>query len=347
MCKQPLDDYIPDKTKSRATVSSNVAKELRSRRISITREPVIQSHLESVDIDKLKTTIEKLSGKSPINEEGGKFHNRHSKSQHIDKVAEWLKAELKNIGYNNGDISFHNYTERGFNLKNVICDKKGTTGKIILLCAHYDTILNRDRNDATSRQPGANDNASGVASLLEVARIISNVKLGHTIRFVFFSGEEQGFWGSTHYAQELKAHDVELHVVVNMDMCSEPGFLSTLTTANVDIDDDETGVDHDINQTEASKKFGLSMKALAETYTNLSIEFDPIDASDYMPFEARGYVCIGGYDGAAKPNNSHYHSDTDIIDNLDLEFLTSVTRMALAFVLNEAVVLGQETGRGD
>jgi Zn-dependent M28 family amino/carboxypeptidase len=301
--------------------------------MTVTRDQVVASHLASISEDRIKGRVKNLSD----------FHNRHSKSQNIGNVAEWLKDELIRIGYDNGDISFHSYSERGFNLKNVVCDKKGTTDKIILLCAHYDTILNSNRNDTESRQPGANDNASGVASLLEIAHVVANLNLKHSIRFVFFSGEEQGFWGSTHYSQHLKDNNVDLHVVLNMDMCAEPGFLPTLTTANVDIDDGETGVDPDEAQSEASTNFGLSMKAFAEAYTDLSIEFDPIDASDYMPFEARGYVCIGAYDGAAKPNNTHYHSVTDVMENLDFKFLTSITKMELAFVIKEAIDLSQTT----
>jgi hypothetical protein len=213
-----------------------VYKQLQSRRRTrITIDPFITSKLSLVSSDNIQQLIDKLSS----------FHNRHSKSQYIESVANWLKMELINVGYNSSAINFHNYSEAGFNLKNIVCDKKGTTDKTILLCAHYDTILNRD------------------------------------------------------------------------------------------IDDGQTGVVSTNN--EASQDFGLTMKGLAETYTDLSIEFDPIDASDYMPFEARGYVCVGAYDGAAKPSNPHYHSDTDVITNLDMVFLTNVTKMVLAFVLSEAV----------
>jgi len=327
MCFKPFEQYAPpDRTKGPSSILSDVYKQLQSRRRTrITIDPFITSKLSLVSSDNIQQLIDKLSS----------FHNRHSKSQYIESVANWLKKELINVGYNSSAINFHNYSEAGFNLKNIVCDKKGTTDKTILLCAHYDTILNRDIDDAVSRQPGANDNASGVASLLEISRIISNLALNHNIQFVFFSGEEQGLWGSKHYSQHFKDNNVGLDVVVNMDMCAEPGFLSTRKTANVDIDDGQTGVVSTNN--DASQDFGLTMKGLAETYTDLRIEFDPIDASDYMPFEARGYVCVGAYDGAAKPSNPHYHSDTDVITNLDMVFLTNVTKMVLAFVLSEAV----------
>ena len=48
---------------------------------------------------------------------------------------------------------------------------------------------------------------------------------------------------------------------------------------------------------EMSQCFGQNMEQYAKDYTELAVEFDPIFASDYMPFEARGYVCIGAYDG--------------------------------------------------
>ena len=326
MCYKPFEHYRPpDKTKSPTLILSEVHEKLKSRRTILTADTFITSKISLISTGNIHKSIVNLSS----------FHNRHSKSQYIDSVASWLKNELINIGYSNENINFHTYSESGFNLKNVICTKIGSRpDKTILLCAHYDTILNRNPDDAISRQPGANDNASGVASLLEISRIIFGLDLKHNIQFVFFSGEEQGLWGSTHYSQYLKDNNIDLHVVVNMDMCSEPGFLSTLTTANVDIDDGQTGVVSSNN--EASQNFGLLMKNLAETYTNLSIEFDPIDASDYMPFEARGYVCIGAYDGAAKSSNPHYHSDTDVINNLDMSLLTNITKMTLAFVLSES-----------
>jgi Zn-dependent M28 family amino/carboxypeptidase len=189
-------------------------------------------------------------------------------------------------------------------------------------------------DDIVSNAPGANDNASGVASLLEIARVLYPLNLGKNVEFAFFSGEEQGLWGSTHYARHVKDKGINFHTIVNMDMCGEPGFLPSKTTANIDIDDGQTGIVSTNN--EASKNFGLSMQGLANTYTSIDTLFDPIDASDYMPFEARGYVCIGAYDGSAVSANSHYHDKSDTFENLDFSFLSEVTKMVLAFVLTEA-----------
>jgi Zn-dependent M28 family amino/carboxypeptidase len=81
-----------------------------------------------------------------------------------------------------------------YQLKNVICRKQGISPKVIIICAHYDSIM-EDANNAEERSPGANDNASGVSVLLKLARILFPFQLNHSIQFVFFSGEEQGYGG--------------------------------------------------------------------------------------------------------------------------------------------------------
>jgi Zn-dependent M28 family amino/carboxypeptidase len=283
----------------------------------------ISSQLALVSKDNLDRWINDLTS----------FHNRHTKSQNIDKVAHWLGNQLKQFGYNDSTF-YHEYTEAGYQLKNVICNKQGTSSKILLFCAHYDTILMRDLEDIESRAPGADDNASGVSVLLELSRIISKLDFEYNIRFAFFSGEEQGFWGSKQYAEYLKDKKEDLYAVVNLDMCAETGFLATNNTTNIDIDDGTTGSVSTNN--EASQILGQKMEQMAVDYTDIRVQYDPIAYSDYMPFEARGYVCVGAYDGSAIEKNKHYHTDTDIPSNLNMDFLTSVTRMVLAFALSEA-----------
>jgi Zn-dependent M28 family amino/carboxypeptidase len=266
------------------------------------------------------------------------FHNRHTKSAYIHEAADSIKEQLINFGYSDESAFYHEYTEQGYKLKNVVCIKKGESSKTIILCAHYDTILNANWEDITSRAPGADDNASGVSTLLEIARIMLNVNTEFTIQFVFFSGEEQGFWGSKHYAQKVKDENLDLMLVINMDMCGETGFLDSDKTTYIDIDDGSTGEQPSADQSEQSKFFGDKMEQNGKDYTNLDIKFDPIALSDYMPFEARGYICIGAYDGSADPeaHNTHYHNTTDIPSNLNMNFLESVIKMVLAFILIES-----------
>ena len=326
-CK-PIEHYPspPDKRRTPPISSEFIKRKQTLRRSTIVNE-TIRSHIDSVSRSNIERLINRLTS----------FHNRHTKSENINRAAKWIMDELKEINGNDGEhtntVSYHEYIEDQYHLKNVIYDKQGATNRVILFCAHYDTILQSNTNDVASRAPGADDNASGVCALLEMARIISTLNLEYSMRFAFFSGEEQGYWGSKHYAQHIKDKNEDLYAVVNLDMCSEPGFLSTKSTTNVDVDDGTTGSVSTNN--EASQLLGQKMEKMAIDYTNLKVEYDPIAFSDYMPFEARGYVCIGAYDGSAVEQNHHYHSETDIPSNLDLDFLTSITKMTLAFALSE------------
>ncbi len=326
-CK-PIEHYPspPDKRRTPRISSEFMKRKQTLRRSTIVNE-TLRSHLNIVSKSNIERLINDLTS----------FHNRHTKSDNINLAAKWIMDELKQITSNdagkNNSVSYHEYIEDQHPLKNVIYHKQGITNRILLFCAHYDTILQSNTNDIESRAPGADDNASGVCALIEMARIISTLNLEYSIRFAFFSGEEQGYWGSKHYAQYVKDKNEDLYAVVNLDMCSEPGFLSTNSTMNIDVDDGTTGSVSTNN--EASQLLGQKMEKMAIDYTNLKVEYDPIAFSDYMPFEARGYVCVGAYDGSAVEQNRHYHSETDVPSNLDLDFLTSITKMTLAFALSE------------
>jgi acetylornithine deacetylase/succinyl-diaminopimelate desuccinylase-like protein len=107
------------------------------------------------------------------------YHTRHTKSKYINEVAEWLKNQFKIMGYQ--DVSFHTYRENvdgnDYDLKNIVCKKDGINNEcVIIVCAHYDSRV-KNLRDSTSRAPGANDNASGVSAILEIARILHKQKL--------------------------------------------------------------------------------------------------------------------------------------------------------------------------
>jgi Peptidase family M28 len=325
-CKGPIESYPPPDKRKTPRISPGFLKRARQRgmRKSTIKNNFISSQVDLVSRNNISDKVNSLTT----------FHNRHSKSQNINVAAEWIMNELKQFDSN---VTYHEYVHENHELKNVVYHKQGATDKTLLFCAHYDTILNSGREDIAARAPGANDNASGVSSLLEISRIISKLDFESSLRFVFFSGEEQGLWGSTHYAQLIKEKNEHLSAVINMDMCAEPGFLASNRTTYVDIDDGSTGTISTNN--EPSQILGEKMEEMAIDYVpDLCVDYDPIDASDYMPFEARGYVCIGAYDGSAVSENSHYHSETDLLSNLDIDLLTSVTKMVLAFALSEGKV---------
>lgn len=316
----------PDKRKGYPVDSIRSDKRPSERVRSLSVDKSINSIVSSVSRNNIEKWITDLAS----------FHTRHTKSKYIDDVANWLKQELDKISQTN--INFHNYKESGYKLKNIICQKTGSlSNKVILVCAHYDSRM-EDLEDMNSRAPGADDNASGVAVILEIARLILNLSLEKTIQLAFFSGEEQGLWGSKNYAKQLKDNNVNLHRLINLDMVGCPPA-NGKNTVTIERDMGNAVLTNDKD----SQTFAAMMEQMALDYTNLDVMLGPIYDSDYMPFEALGYVTVGGYDGGATDENTHYHSITDEVSFVDMDYVVSISKMVLATVLREAVVLLSES----
>ncbi|WP_148685662.1 M28 family metallopeptidase [Candidatus Nitrosocosmicus hydrocola] len=323
-------------TPSATQRTSRVISEIREEKIEPAEvNDFIKSQLNLVSKSHIERWINGLAS----------FHNRHSKSIYIHQVAEWLKKELVISGYRNNSgsddkeegVYFHSFNDEGVEMRNVICTKKGRSNDFILICGHYDTVLGDNVEDTVSRAPGANDNASGVSAILEIARILFSLDLSLSTRFVFFSGEEQGLRGSEYYSDLIARKKENLHLVINLDMVGQPGFLMTDKTIQIDVDkkfNDKPSCNMMSNNDEDSDEYATLMQKIATSYTNLVGQKGPAFASDYCPFEARGYVIVGAYDGSAENENPHYHHSSDVPENLDIEFLVSVTKMVLATIMD-------------
>jgi Zn-dependent M28 family amino/carboxypeptidase len=286
-------------------------------------EPEMQSILEEVSTENLKQYLNRLSD----------FHTRHSKSPLLNDAGEWIMNELRSFGYT--DTFYHSFKStidnEEFELRNIVCEKKGIDDKLVMVCAHYDCVMN-SMEDSVSRAPGANDNGSGVSAIIEIARILANENLRHSVQFVFFSGEEQGLLGSKSYAKYIKENRMDLYRLINLDMIGYSFFAPNTVIIERD---NNINVKHNQvrkNDTE-SIEFGDMMKDMTSA-VGLKFYLDSIYDSDYESFEAKGYVVIGAYDGSANPlKNPHYHSSSDLPENIDWDYLTSVTKLILATVL--------------
>lgn len=263
------------------------------------------------------------------------FHTRHTFSTHIAAAADHLVSRFHALGH--PTAAKRSWTRSGHTGQNVVAIKPGVgpTPRTVVIGAHYDSRMENAAN-ATARAPGADDNASGVAAVLEIARLLADVDLVDTVHFVCFSGEEQGLWGSTEYAGQLTADGVPVYRMINLDMIGHPPADGSITVER------DTGNAVPGNDA-ASFALGAVMSQAATDYTTLPVVLGPIYASDYMPFEARGWVTVGAYEGEG---NAHYHDTSDDIGTLDYGYLTHVTRMVLATLLQHLLVAVAEASSG-
>jgi len=141
-----------------------------------------------VSLTEIKTNIETLSN----------FQTRYVGTMGLNNSALFIKECLENF---NISVKFEYFEFENHVLINVIGELPSNSSDVIVLGAHYDS---RAEDEATSQSsaPGAEDNGSGVAVLIEIARILSQYTLSRSVIFVFFSGEEVGRVGSQYWLQE-------------------------------------------------------------------------------------------------------------------------------------------------
>ncbi|MGD2077924.1 MAG: M28 family metallopeptidase [Chloroflexota bacterium] len=146
----------------------------------------------------------------------------------IGAARRWIFSEFERVGNGRLEVSFQDYSFafQGVNTtqRNVIATLPGISdhaGTIVLM-ANYDTRVG-DWMDGTSRAPGADDNASGIANLLEIARLLSSRNWNQTIIFAALTAEEQGTYGSRHFVQDAVLDGMMIDAAINNDMIGGRG----------------------------------------------------------------------------------------------------------------------------
>jgi hypothetical protein len=149
----------------------------------------------------------------------------------ITAARDWIKSEFESYSKDCGgclDVELDTFTQpvservaQPTEISNVYAVLRGTdpesAGRMVLVTGHYDS-RNSENANTTDAAPGANDDASGVAVSLECARVLSKEKFPATMIFLAVAGEEQGLYGSKHFAQMARQKGWQLEAVLNNDI---------------------------------------------------------------------------------------------------------------------------------
>ncbi len=195
----------------------------------------------------------------------------------------------------------------------------------LLVGAHY---------DAVPASPGADDNATGLAVLLELAHRISQMPLRRPIWFVAFDLEEQGLLGSRAYAHHLRANKQPLRLMISLEMlgyCSQatgsqryPAFLDKIYPDRgnfIGLIGNAMAIGDLIRLQRGMRSCNVPCQWLPVGKQGLMLP--DTRRSDHAPFWDQGYRAVMVTD-TANLRNPHYHRLTDTLDTLDLDFLTGV-----------------------
>jgi len=265
---------------------------------------------------------------------------RHNLQQHLTQIVRERDPYLASGGHflvreyirkslvQWGDVETHEFEHQGKTHQNLILNLNTDSNSNlppILIGAHY---------DAVPGTPGADDNATGVAALLELAAVFAASPLKYPVRLVAFDLEEYGLIGSTFYAQHLKENRQKLKLMLSLEMlgyCDNTPNSQTYPNVLKPFYSDRgnfialvgnlSSLGDLISLSRQMKKHGMPCEVLLDPSNGRLV---PITGfSDHRPFWEQKYRAIMVTD-TAMLRNPHYHKSSDTIETLDLDFLTKV-----------------------
>ncbi|MCP4544744.1 MAG: M28 family peptidase [Chloroflexi bacterium] len=294
-------------------------------------DPLVADLLARVTTDEVSGYAGGISGEWPVSIGGQAYSiaTRYSYSgEPIAKATQYVYEHMQTLGY---DVSYHNFDLSGYALRNVVGEKRGLVhpDQIFLLSAHLDSrAVVSPHNPA----PGADDNASGSTALLVVADLLADLDLAYTIRIVFFTGEEQGMYGSYYYARDAANAGEDILGVLNLDMIAwdaEGG-------PDIDLHSHLPGIEDD------SDALADLFTAVVDVY-DLGLDPQIVESgavfSDHSRFWDRGYAAIlaiedyynvDEYPAEPRDWNTNYHTVNDRLSTLNLTYFCEYVRASLA-----------------
>ncbi len=288
----------------------------------ITSDSVVAAMMAQVQATDVYTRTAELSGESPLTVGGVSYTmtTRNTRSgAPIQKATQFVYEQMQASGLT---VSYQSWAASGLSNRNVIGEITGTTrpDEVVLITAHLDDM------PSTGRAPGADDNASGCVGVLTVADILGQYRFERTLRFVFFTGEEQGAYGSDAYAVSAYARGDNIVADYNMDMIawdavggptlrlhtrtrSNPGYGADAAIANLFVD-------------------VVSAYGLSGSLTPI-ITADGDEGSDQASFWYQGYPAIMVIEDDYDDFNSNYHRSSDALASLNLDYFTSFVKASV------------------
>ena len=282
-------------------------------------DSLIQKLINQTNLDTLMRTVKILSGEDSVSINGRNYLllSRHVAHPHNDLAADFIHRTLSRYGL----ATFNqNYSATG---RNVYAVRTGTNypGKKFIIGAHYDGMPSRPP------APGADDNASGTAAVLEAARLLANIPAPYTIIFALWDEEEIGLLGSAYFAKQAFQAREDLLGVINLDMLGWDG-------------NNDGRFEIHTRPVAQSVDLANRMKSLEDDY-NLGLSSviysAGTGASDHASFWNQGYsaiLLIESYSGG--DFNPFYHSSNDRTARFDLDFFHGLSKLAVATIAHLA-----------
>ena len=336
----------------------------------IHRDPAIAQLVEQVSADSLKAHVEKLVSFGTRQTLSGRQGQRG-----IVPAREWILSKFQEFGEQSGGrltATIDTWTlqpdgrriDKAVDMGNVMATLKGTDpadDRIFLVSGHMDSRVS-DMMNRTADAPGANDDGSGTAAVIELARVMSKQSFPATIIFVTVAGEEQGLLGADHLAQRAVDEKWNLEALLNNDIMGSNNSHDTKLINNTIVRVFSEGLPgFETDKSAASlRQYGLENDGKARTLARYVKEVGEryvdhlevrmiyrndrfLRGGDHTPFVNRGFAAVRITE--MNENFQHQHQDLrvengvdygDKVEYMDFEYLRKNTAMNLANLANLA-----------
>jgi leucyl aminopeptidase len=286
--------------------------------LSIREEPAVQAALSVLDSSRMRADVEKLSS----------FHNRYYQSQTGEQAALWIKEQFDVAGLRRSDLKIELFRHANFRQPSVIATLQGSgpdAAEHIILGAHLDSIQAQfGFPSAGARAPGADDDASGVATLLETFRSVieTGFRPNRTLVFMAYAGEERGLLGSQEISRAWRNQSKVVRGVLQLDMTMYPGTERAITFVTDHVSADLT-------------RFSIQ---LVEHYVKAPWRETQCGyaCSDHASWSKLGYPAAFPFEASFNGSNQAIHTERDLIGLLDMEHGLHFAKLGAAFAIEMA-----------
>ena len=283
------------------------------------QHPVIQQIINEVNLDSLMLYSEEITGERGVTINGvtDTIISRHKNNPGNDLTVDYIEMKLNQFGLTPVRQTFSGTGE------NIYAELPGLVypNEKYVICAHFDAV------PGSGPAPAADDDGSGTAALIEIARILADYEFEYTIVFGFWDEEEQGLVGSDYYAVNAASNNVDLKGVFNMDAIAWDGDGDDLMRVHT-------------RPTANSESLADTVVAMNTTYNiglNIAVNNPGATYSDHASFWNENYSAVLIIEDFDNDGNPHYHTPTDLVQYFDQPYFHMMSELSIASVASCAI----------
>ncbi|MFZ1767851.1 MAG: M28 family peptidase, partial [Caldilinea sp.] len=286
-------------------------------------DPVITALLSQITPQELQVLVNQLSGQTPAPVGGAAvtISTRYTFASSLRSAEQFVYEYYQALGLN---VRYAPWTYGKYSGRNVVAEVRGSTQpeRVLLVGGHLDDTSNIPYTTA----PGADDNATGTAATMVLARLLANYQPTMTVRFVHFTGEEQGQWGSKIYAGALRQAGEQVVGFFNLDMIGWDGNNDRVVEIHTGSGPKSNALADQYLERNDRYGGGLVFERKSTTASRFS------DHSPFWDSNFASFLVIENFFVDARPNdrNPYYHNTGDLASRVNFDYVARIARVTLA-----------------